>query len=95
MPTFSEGDVVGVPCTIQLGPFPDEKLITVETIEGPISGFVKVSNLTINDEESGIVPGTVVAVSSDYITVKIAASFFTTAQGVASVRGNQLRRLAA
>jgi hypothetical protein len=95
MPTFSEGDVVGVPCTIQQGPFPDEKLITVDTIEGAMSGFVKVANLTINDNESGIVTGTVVAVSRDYITVKISGSFFTTALGVAFVRGNQLRRLAA
>lgn len=30
--TFREGDLVGVPCTVQRGPFPDESLITVEGI---------------------------------------------------------------
>ncbi|MGA8707889.1 MAG: hypothetical protein WB646_12985 [Steroidobacteraceae bacterium] len=93
--TFSEGDAVGIRCTIQAGPFPDEKLITVETRDGAMSGFVKASNLVSEDEEHSAVMGTVIAVSDDYITVKIAGSFFTTALGMAFVRGNKLTRLAA
>lgn len=93
--TLNEGDLVGVPCTIQLGPFPDEKLITVQTHEGPLSGFVKVGNLQSDDDEHGRVKGAVVRVSPDTITVRLFGSFFTTALGVASVRPNGLIRLAA
>lgn len=91
------GDLVGVPCAIQAGPFPDEKLVTVETSEGRISGFVKESSLQVDpaDPEHGRVKGTVVAAIDDSITVKLFGSFFTTALGVASVRRNNLTRIAA
>ncbi len=93
--TFKEGDLVGVPCSVQLGPFPDELLIAVETAEGPLSGFVKKTNIQMTDGEHGIVKGSVVRVGHDSITVKLFGSFFTTALGVASVRLNGLTRLAA
>jgi hypothetical protein len=95
--TLKVGDLVGTPCSIQLGPFPDERLVTVETEEGLISGFVKSANLRIdrNDEERGLVAGNVVQVRSDSITVRLFGSFFTTALGFASVRRNELRLIAA
>lgn len=94
---FKVGDLVGVPCAIQAGPFPDEKLVTVETSEGQISGFVKESSLQIDptDPEHGRVKGSVVAATDDSLTVKLFGSFFTTAQGVASVRRHNLTRIAA
>ena len=42
---FKAGDFVGVFCEVQPGPFGGEKLITVDTIEGPISGFIKEEEL--------------------------------------------------
>jgi hypothetical protein len=95
--TFKVGDLVGVPCAIQAGPFPDEKLVTVETSEGQISGFVKESSLQVDpgDPEHGRVTGAVVAATEESLTVKLFGSFFTTAQGVASVRRNNLTRIAA
>jgi hypothetical protein len=95
--TFNVGDLVGVPCAIQAGPFPDEKLVTVETSEGQISGFVKESSLQVdpNDPEHGRVKGSVVAATKEAILVRLFGSFFTTAQGVASVRRNNLTRIAA
>jgi hypothetical protein len=95
--TIKIGDLVGVPCTIQAGPFPDEKLVTVETSEGQISGFVKASSLEVDptDSEHGRVKATVVTATDESITVKLFGSFFTTAQGVASVRRNNLTRIAA
>lgn len=95
---FNVGDLVGVPCVIQAGPFPDEKLVTVETSDGPISGFVKESSIQIDnpvDPEHGHVKGTVVAATEETLTVKLFGSFFTTAQGVASVRRQNLTRIAA
>lgn len=95
--TFKVGDLVGVSCAIQAGPFPDEKLVTLETSEGQISGFVKESGLQLDasDPEHGRVKGTVVAATEESIVVKLFGSFFTTAQGVASVRRNNLTRIAA
>jgi hypothetical protein len=95
--TFKVGDLVGVPCAIQAGPFPDEKLVTVETSDGEISGFVKESSLEIDphDPEHGRVKSAVVAATEESIVVKLFGSFFTTAQGVASVRRNNLTRIAA
>jgi hypothetical protein len=94
--TFADGDSVGIPCTVQQGPFPDEKLVTVETVEGVISGFVKLENLDVkDDEEHGLVRGTVVTINGDRATVKISGSFFTTAAGLAFVSRKRLRQLAA
>ena len=94
--TLKVGDLVGVLCLIQPGPFPDERLVTVETGEGQISGFVKQSNLQIDaaDPERGRVKGSVVEATNDSITVKLFGSFFTTAQGIASVRRSSLTRIA-
>ena len=95
--SFNIGEIVGVACSIQLGPFPDERLVTVETEDGLISGFVKQFNLKLNDPdpEHGFVKGAVVQTADESITVKLFGSFFTTASGVASVRRNNLTRLAA
>jgi hypothetical protein len=94
---FEVGETVGVRCSIQRGPFPDEWLVTVDTSEGQISGFVKQSNLKpdADDPEHGLVKGTVVEATDDSITVKLFGSFFTTALGVASVRRSNLTRIAA
>jgi hypothetical protein len=93
---FNEGERVGVPCTIQPGPFADEKLITVEAKDGPLSGFANQANLLPADEQGhGFVKGIVVQSSTDSITVKLFGSFFTTALGMASVRRNGLTRIAA
>jgi hypothetical protein len=95
MMSYAVGELVGVACSIQLGPFPDERLVTVETETGRISGFVKQGNLKIENPDQGFVKGTVVETDDDSITVKLFGSFFTTAQGVASVRADHLTRLAA
>jgi hypothetical protein len=91
------GDVVGVPCSIQAGPFPDELAVSVDTKDGVISGFVKKSNLQIDASDSGRghIKGVIVEAADDLITVKLYGSFFTTAQGVASVGRNSLARYAA
>jgi hypothetical protein len=97
MSTFTVGDSVAVPCTIQEGPFPDEKLVTVDTEEGAISGFVKEANLQAgeNNDEQWYLKGIVVSELDGSIIVKLLGSFFTTALGMATVARNQLRHLAA
>ena len=96
---FANGDLVGVPCSIQLGPFPDEHLVKVETEDGTIWGFVKRSNLEMHNSDGaendrGYIKSTVVDQASDSILVKMLGSFFTTAIGLAAVKRDCLTRLA-
>ena len=96
---FANGDLVGVPCSIQLGPFPDERLVKVETEDGTIWGFVKRSNLQMHNGDGaennrGYIKSTVVDQASESILVKMLGSFFTTAIGLAAVKRDCLTRLA-
>jgi hypothetical protein len=93
--SFVRGELVGVPCSIQSGAFPHERVVMVETDDGAICGFVKQSDLEMSDEASGYLKSAVVQISRDSVVVRMFGSFFTTALGFASVRPDGLRRLAA
>jgi hypothetical protein len=98
--TFANGELVGVPCSIQHGPFPDEHLVMVETEDGAIWGFAQQSNLQMgispgNDMNRGYVKSAVIEQAKESILVRMFGSFFTTALGLASVKRNCLTRLAA
>jgi hypothetical protein len=83
MATFREGEFIGVQCEVQPGPFSGERLVTIETVDGEISGFVRESELRqLGDKWQ--VRGKVRRVHSDSIEVWILGSFFTT-NGLASV----------
>jgi hypothetical protein len=81
--TFKVGDFIGIKCEVQPGPFSDEHLVTVETVDGAISGFVHESELR-HEGDKWQVRGKVRRVSPDAIEVWILGSFFTT-NGIASV----------
>ena len=83
MPGIKVGDIIGVFCEVQPGPFSDERVLTIETVDGPISGFVRQENLR-NTEKGWVVRAEVRNISNDTIEVRIDGSFFTT-NGVASV----------
>lgn len=80
---FNAGDFIGVVCEVQPGPFDDEKLVTVETTDGAISGFVKTSELR-QSGKNWEVRGKVQSVGDTSITVWILGSFFTT-NGIAKI----------
>ncbi len=82
---FTIGQRVGVPCQIQPGPFPGERLVTIETNDGVISGFVRDQEVRVTTGNNGTVFGTVLEVSNEYVSVRIAGSFFTTASGFTRV----------
>lgn len=86
MPTFKPGDEIAIPCEVGPGPFPTEKLVTLDTAEGPLSGFVRKENLLSVDStgNNGYIRGTVKEVFSEIITVVVRGSFFTTT-GLASL----------
>lgn len=81
------GDQVSVPCDVKPGPFSDELLVTIETIDGPIAGFVQKSELTERQQQS-YVKALVKALSLNHIEVWLKGEFFQTA-GLASVERNR------
>ncbi len=83
MENIKVGMRVRVPCDVKPGPFSSERLVTFETTEGPISGFVREQDL-LEEASSWYVSGIVLETKDDSITVKVRGSFFTT-NGLAKV----------
>lgn len=77
MPTFNPGESIAIRCKIQPGPFPDEFLVTVETTEGPIAGFVRKEG-TIERGGERLLVGVVVKATSEFLEVRLKGSYFTT-----------------
>jgi hypothetical protein len=85
MANFKPGDEVLIQCEIGPGAFPQEMLVTFETIDGPTSGFVRKDQISLSDKNGvGFINGTVKAVTDDVLTVMVRGSFFTTT-GLASL----------
>jgi len=77
------GQQIRIPCTIQPGPFSEEPLISFESIDGPVSGFVNSEELGgVNDHPT--IRGIIRAIEKDHLEVWVRGSFFTT-NGLANV----------
>ncbi len=72
------GTKLKIPCTTQNGAFRDEYLITVETADGVISGFIEAGFVTEDDAGKKYIVGTVQEVGQDTVVVRVPGSFFTT-----------------
>ena len=81
---FEAGTQVRIRCDVQPGPFSGEQLVTVETVDGAISGFVRDSELNRIGEQ-WLVRGIVKAHSEGRLDVWIRGSFLTT-NGLAHVQ---------
>lgn len=79
--TLAIGQGVWIDCKVQPGPFSEEPLVTIETIDGPVTGFVKVDELRSDEKK---VRGIVRGIRADHVEVWIKGSFFTT-NGLANV----------
>ena len=75
---LSVGQEVSILCKVQPGPFSDEPLVTIESIDGPISGFVSTDELIHGANGEPRVRGVVNKVEGRIIEVWIKGSFFTT-----------------
>jgi hypothetical protein len=84
MPEMKVGDVIGVQCIVQPGPFSDERLITFDTTDGPISGFVEEAELR-QVGKTWLVRAVIMAVRDDFLEVRVRGSFFTT-NGLANIQ---------
>lgn len=77
------GDVIGIQCTVQPGPFSGERLVSFDTIDGPISGFVREADLKQIDDQ-WYIRAVILGIHDDVLAVRVRGSFFTT-NGLASV----------
>jgi hypothetical protein len=77
------GQEVRIPCKVQPGPFSGEPLITFDSIDGPVSGFVNGEELE-NVSGQPVIRGTIRAIATDSLEVWVRGSFFTT-NGLANV----------
>ena len=84
MPEMKVGDVIGVECIVQPGPFSDERLITFDTTDGPISRFVQEAELR-QVGKTWLVRAVIMAVRDDFLEVRVRGSFFTT-NGLANIQ---------
>ena len=78
------GDTIAVQCEVRPGPFAGEQMITFDTVDGPISGFVRSSELRQQNSQ-WYVRAVIQDIKEDVLEVRVRGSFFTT-NGVASVR---------
>lgn len=84
MPT--RGERVLVPTEVEAGAFPNEKLVTVETQDGPISGFAR-ADLIIRHHGGQYLIAEVKEVSDTGVLVRLSGSFFTTT-GLATIKND-------
>ena len=71
------GDEILVPTDAKSGAFPGERLVTIATDHGPISGFAK-SDFVIDQGDGTFLVAEVKRIAADYVTVRLYGSFFTT-----------------
>ena len=77
MARYTPSQSVLIRCEIQAGPFPTECLVTFETVDGPVSGFVRRDDVRRLTDGEGYISAIVKEVSADTVTVVVEGSFFT------------------
>jgi hypothetical protein len=77
------GAIIGVLCEVQQGPFSEDRMISFDTVDGPVTGFVRENELR-KDGNEWRVRAVVLAIQNDEIEVRIRGSFFTT-NGIATI----------
>ncbi|HTV34192.1 MAG TPA: hypothetical protein VME69_14035 [Methylocella sp.] len=80
------GEKVLVPTEVDAGAFPGEKLVTVNTQDGPISGFAR-AELIIEKSGNQYLAAVVREASESGTMVMLSGSFFTTT-GLATLPPN-------
>ena len=78
MASYTPNQSVLIRCEIQAGPFPTEALVTFQTVDGPVSGFVRSANVRKLTGGEGYISAVVKEASPETVTVVVEGSFFTT-----------------
>jgi hypothetical protein len=77
MAQIQPGERILVPVSVSNGPFPNERLITFEGMDGPISGFIKADQIKPG-EDGSFIDAVVLEVEEKALLVRLHGSFFTT-----------------
>lgn len=77
MTNLKVGELIGIPCSVQDGPFEREVLVEFESLDGTISGFTSAINI---QEQGGqhFIKGRILAIKGTVIQAMVEGSFFTT-----------------
>jgi hypothetical protein len=92
--SLQKGETIGAPCEIRPGHFPHERMIAVETEDGPYVGFADLKYLQVIDSRRGFIRGIAVDVSTDPVAVQVFCEFFQSS-GFMRIRRELLTRLEA
>ena len=84
------GETVLVPTSVKAGAFPGEKLVSIDTEGGVVSGFAKADSIVQRDNSQYLL-AEVKNVTAKVLTVKLAGSFFTTT-GLADISSSIVRK---
>ena len=89
MAKFVTGDLIGIPCKVEEGPFDNECIVEFESSDGTVSGFTSSANIR---EEGGrhFIKGQILAVEGEALRVRVEGSFFTT-NGLATFSSERAR----
>lgn len=93
MSQYRAGQIVDVPCDVQEGAFPNERLVTIDTVEGVMSGFIRSEYVRGKPGSRGSIRGKVARVSGNIVEVELLGSFFTST-GMAAVQASTLQSVA-
>lgn len=83
------GEKVLVRTDVKAGAFPGERLVMVDTLSGPITGFAKADSI-IDTSDGQYLVAVVKEVKASTSIVMLAGSFFTTT-GLASISNARLK----
>ena len=78
------GRNIRVPCTVQPGPFSEERLVSFDTVDGPVTGFVREEDVKQLGGDQWFIKATVLSFDKDIVEVRVDGSFFTT-NGIATI----------
>ncbi len=78
------GLVIGIACEIKRGLFSGEHLISFDTVDGAVSGFVRDTNLRIQGDRGLVRAEVLRLLEHNIVEVMVEGSFFTT-NGIATI----------
>jgi hypothetical protein len=93
MNEINKGDRLYIPVQVGAGAFSGECFVTLDAIEGPISGFISSAQVNRRNEDA-FIEAKVLDLDSDRIAVRLRGSFFTTT-GLAHISRQSRFELAA
>jgi hypothetical protein len=84
MSDMNVGDEIIIQCDVRPGPFSEERMITFDTVDGTVSGFVRERDLRKVDSQ-WYVTAVILKIENNILHVRAKGSFFTT-NGLAAVQ---------